>query len=336
MDEETNIALPFWKNKKIILAFLAFAVFAAAIVVFSALIFREKSKMAGKSETASDAKKTEPASSEAKKLPKMTENSSKLFVFIQDKNKQNEKQLFTVPSDFYGENVAGIENDVDYKNGNLYIIRKMSDSEDEELWRYGKKDRLGNVPEGVKLYSGKIFKFNVSPLGKYIAITTAEKEKLVIIDMKGNLLKEYNSGDLGFLDSEKNLLWFGLLEWTSDEREFWGTLGNRPIPEAVYRINSDSMEISKFSVPFDQEWDLNADSKKIIYSDCPYVQDSSSLGNFSGSGTKVNLMVYDIIKGTSAVLESAVSKCFDPKWLNKQAVEYDSPSGSGRMSRVLN
>lgn len=335
MNEKTNLTIPFPRKKKALLALAVLIALFSIIIIFSVLILRQKSEMAEKNEIAQDVKKIENAGIDEKKMSKETENSSKMFVFIKDKNKENEKQLFTVPSDFYGENVAGVENEADYKNGSLYIIRKMSDSVEKELWRYGKKDRLGSVPEGKKMYSGKIFKFNVSPLGKYIAITTAAKEKLIIIDAEGNILKEYDTKELGFLNSEMFPLWFGLLDWTSDEKEFWGTLGNKPIPEAIYRISLSNLEISKFSVPFDQEWDLNTDSKRIIYSDCPFMKDSSGSASFSGSNTQVDLIVYDVIKDTHSILESANSKCFNPKWINNQVIEYDNPNGTERTSRIV-
>lgn len=323
------------KNKKLVTAISILAVLFLIFIFFFCQILNKKSKIAGEKETLEKIKESEISVSENKKSILKSGVDSKLFVFIKEKDKENEKQLFTVPSDFYGENVSGIENEVDYINGNLYIIRKIGDSEEKELWKYGKKDGIGNVPEGIKLYTGKIFKFSVSPTGKYIAVTTNAKEKLAIIDGKGNILREYDTKELGFLDSKNISLWFGLLSWTSDEKEFWGTLSNKPIPEAIYRINFPSLEISKFSVPFDQEWDLNADGKKIVYSDCPFVKDSSNLTSFSGSNTKVDLIVYDVVMDSHSIIESADSKCFNPKWISSQVIEYDNPSGTGRKSRII-
>jgi len=165
--------------------------------------------------------------------------------------------------------------------------------------------------------------------------TTSDKKQLIIIDQDGSVMKEYNTKDLGYLDERGEPFWFGLWDWTADEKEFWGTLGNKPISEAVFKISSDSWEINKFDVPFDQEWDMNVESKKIVYSDCPVIRDADSSDRFRNSGAMVNLMVYDIISSQNTTLESANSKCFNPKWLNGQTIEYTDPNSENRMSKVI-
>jgi hypothetical protein len=334
--EETNTKIkPCWKHKKIIILVSIAALSIIGAVIFSAIVAREKSKIMGQNSAFEETKRTEEKTAETKKTAQVPESNSKLFVFLKDKNKSEEKQLFTLPQDFYSENVGGVENNVDYKNGNLYIIRKMSDSGDSELWKYGKMDKFGKIPDGTMLYSGKIFRFNVSSGGKYIAITTTAKEKLVIIDGEGNIMKEFNTQELRFFDGNGTAYWFGLWNWTRDDKEFWGTLGTKPISEALYKINTDTWTINKYVVPFDQEWDLNVNKKKIIYSDCPLVSNEASTQNLVVNGTKVNLMIYDIPSGMSSIIESTVSKCFSPKWINDDVAEYNDPVGSGKTSKII-
>jgi hypothetical protein len=324
------------RNKKIIVLSGALITVMLASIFCIVLAVREKSKQ--KNPVALEAEKKEKENVDASNSDKIpaSQKDARLFMFFEDKNKIIDKQLFTLPSDFYNENIAGIDNSIEYKDGSLYIIRRPSGSGANELWKYEKKDSFGRTPEGIRLYSGEIFKFRVSAKGKYIAVTTtSDKKQLIIIDRDGSVMKEYNTKDLGYLDEREEPFWFGLWDWTADEKEFWGTLGNKPISEAVFRISSDSWGINKFDVPFDQEWDLNVDNKKIVYTDCPVIRDSDTSDSFRNSGTKVNLMVYDVAKGQNSTLETAVSKCFNPRWINGQVIEYNNPNGDGRISKII-
>lgn len=323
------------RNKKMILLSLALIAVVIVSVFFFVLISGKNAQRKTQEIGQIEKQKKENLEADNSKKLSASQGDARLFVFFQDKNKVIDKQLFTLPSDFYNENIAGIDGSVEYKDGSLYIIRRLPGSGTNELWKYGKRDPLGKASEGKKLYSGEISKFSVSAKGRYVAVTVSDKKKLVIIDQDGSIMKEYDTAGLGYLDERGEPFWFGLWDWTADEKEFWGTLGNKPISEAVYKISSDSWEIKKYDVPFDQEWDLNVENKKIVYSDCPVIRDTDSLDRFRSSGTNVNLMVYDITSGQTSNLESATSKCFSPKWLNSQVVEYNDPNGGGRLSKII-
>lgn len=262
-------------------------------------------------------------------------DDARLFVFIQSRDKSTEKQLFTISSDFYSSNVSGIEDQIEYQNNSLYIIRKMSDSGIDELWRFGKRDQFGKALPGTKLYIGDNLAFNVSQSGKYIAVTSSDNKKLLIIDADGNLIKEYNSADLGFFDDQGAPFDFHLLDWSTDENEFWGTLGNKPLSGAIYKISVGDWEIKKYYAPLNQEWDFNADNKKIVYSDCPVGKDAASSDIFRDSETKVSLQIYDVESERNDTIDSIISKCFDPKWLNKKVIEYNNPNSDDRISKII-
>jgi len=338
MDNSQDIKIDnyYKRNKKIILLLGVFFAVILVSISFIVLSVREKSKQKNPEATQIENQpKGNADAGSSNKIP-ASQKDARLFMFFEDSNKLIDKQLFTLPNDFYNENVAGIENSIEYKNDNLYIIRRTDGLGASELWRYGKRDSFGRTPEGVRLYSGEISKFSVSAKGKYIAITTAsDKKQLIIIDQDGSIMKEYNTKDLEYLDERGEPFWFDLWDWTVDEKEFWGTLGNKPISEAVFKISSSSWEISKYNVPFDQEWDLNVNSKKIVYSDCPVIRDSDTSDTFRSSETKVNLMIYDIISSQNSTLETAIAKCFNPKWINGQVIEYNNPGGNGRTSKII-
>lgn len=264
-------------------------------------------------------------------------SDSRFFVFIKNADKDADKKLFAIPSDFYSDSAGGIEDQIEYENDRVYIIRKMDNSGGGELWRFGKKDQFGKVSPGIKLYSGNNLKFKVSPSGKYIAVTASEeKEKLSIINKDGSLAKEYSTKDLGFSDEQGFPFQFSLLDWNANENEFWGTIGNKPLAEAVYKISVENWEIKKFNFSFSQEWDFNADSRKIIYSDCPVAKNSAGAEVFRNSEAKVTLEIYDVESGQNATIDSAISKCFDPKWLSSKVIEYNNPSVDGRISKIIN
>jgi hypothetical protein len=324
--------VPFWKNRKII---LTAAVVAAVIIIFTPFYFIFwRQKINFQTQYNNLVKQQEAAE---KNAGSQKTSDSRFFVFIKNADKDSGKQLFTVPSDFYSDSAGGIEDQIEYENDRLYVVRKMDAFGGGELWRFGKKDQFGKTPPGIKLYSGNDLKFKVSPGGKYIAVTASEeKEKLSIINSDGSLIREYNTRELGFSDDQGFPFWFGLSGWNTSENEFWGTIGNKPLAEAVYKISAENWEIKKFNFSFSQEWDFNTDSGKIIYSDCPVAKNSAGAEVFRNSETKVTLEIYDVESEQRSMVDSAVSKCFDPKWLSSQVIEYNNPSGDGRISKIIN
>ncbi len=284
---------------------------------------------------------------------------SKAYVYVEN---GSSNKPFEVPVDFYNPKAGGVNVQTTNNPEELYVVRTIDPSNpggnpQYELWRYNNVITTETVggPQvvkwvGTKLYSSEFsIDFKVSPNEKYIAIITNDGNDLIFTDAEGNEIRKYDAKGLGYIDEQGNPLGFDFftsgyvsgLGWSADEGEFWGQLTPGMVGDAepIYKIDTQSWKITKYnfpSFPNPSEWDFNMPKRKIAYSNCPLTLDSYSADEFNESKQKVNLYIYDIETGTQQIIESATAKCFEPKWLRSDIIEYNSPTTSGRAFKIIN
>lgn len=275
------------------------------------------------------------------------QNSSKTDIYVKNLE-TGEVKLYIALSDIYFEHYHSCE----YHNGNLYIIRRRGyeewtdelqkyklDADEEwasaeewtdELWKY---DADG---EGTKLYSAQGLDFRVAPNERYIALQK-DLEHLIFIDSLGNLAREFTINQLTGHDKKAHAplpAYLSLLKWSDDSSEFWGDLHAGPSPQTIYRITVASWQTTLYDVsklPIYWEYDLNANIAKLVYSDCPAIYDVDGREEFINSQQQVTLFIYDFSNQSTQVIATAVAKCFNPKWLDDNTIEYNHPSEDRRI-----
>ena len=248
-------------------------------------------------------------------------------------NTTGEETFFTTLEDVAVNQYPG-----EYHNGNVYIVKEIgydpgTDDQDwtNELWKY---DANAN---GTKIFENKGISFRVSPDERYIAIRYLPEgadmitgEKLAFFDSQGNLAQEFSSQQ--FRVEQARL---SLQEWSDDSSALWVSLHHvGPRPQAFVKINVDSWQpdIYIFSgFPVGSEYDLNANAAKLVYSDHPVFFDVTSAQEFADGINTVTLFVYDFNTQSEQVIATSVSKLFNPRWIDDHTIEYDNPSGDGKI-----
>jgi hypothetical protein len=224
----------------------------------------------------------------------------------------------------------------EYHNGSLYIIRRMgntgADNPDwsDELWRY---DSRG---QGTKLYSKQGLDFRVAPDEKNIAVCYVDvwESVLFFLDPAGKPVREFlpDPGD------KPGSYYNWPLQWSDDSSTFWGVLAIRPAPQFFYKITAVDWRIEEFPVALlgiGDEYDLNPNTGKLVYSNYPIFYDADLAQKFKDSGKKVQLYVYDLTTKVRQLVAVSKVKEFHPKWVDDRTVEYDDPNADRRITAQM-
>ena len=261
-------------------------------------------------------------------LKENPQDNSKTDVYLKNLDNDQEELFITLPN-VYSQHYHNSE----YHQGSLYIIRRMGDDSSangdwsDELWKYGSQKK------GTKMYSGKGIDFRVAPNEKYIAV---QNEKLTMIDQNSQVVHAYAFNNLSLDDNQD--LQVGLLKWSDNSKQFWGDLFLTAYPQTFYRINTNSWEIDKYDVSklgFSDDYDLNGNNGKIVYSDYSAMFDASTAQEYGQSGAKVNLVVYDLQTKTQTQIATSITKEFKPKWIANDVIEYNNPTGDDRVEKTV-
>jgi hypothetical protein len=230
----------------------------------------------------------------------------------------------------------------EYHGDNLYIIRRIGYDQNaaepdpnwtDELWRYS-ADGVG-----VNLYSAKGLDFRVAPGEAFIAVEGSDNiigSKVTFLDEQGNPLKEFLPPQLAAGNEDMSA---GLMDWSSDGSVFWTrTGGPGPTPLYLDRITVPGWQLTVYGLlgtPIRAEFDLNTDTGWLVFSDYPVFFAQMMAEEFEASGEAVTLYTYAL--DTQDLHSVAVSKAkkFEPVWLDGATIEYNDPSGEGRLSYSL-
>jgi hypothetical protein len=254
-------------------------------------------------------------------------DQSKTDIYLQN-SFTNDRTFFITLDSVYSEHYHLGE----FHNGNLYIIRRMGyrgENWSDELWRY---DSQGN---GEKLFSEKGLDFRVASNGALIAIAYQSAQdnanKIAFISTTGEVLQELTLDPTGnYLDQPG--------QWSEDNTQFWGELELGPTPKLIYQISISSWKIKKYDVSqltIGDEFELNPNSGKIVYSDYPVFFAVDEKQQFLASGKEVKLFLYDLNTQNNQLIDTSITKAFSPKWLDNFTIEYDDPKGEKRIMETI-
>lgn len=258
-------------------------------------------------------------------------------IYIQNVQTGEEK-FFVTLSDSRG----GYHNS-EYRAGNLYVIRRTSNSNDpnwtDQLWKYS------NPSNGKAIFSEKGLDFRAALDGSIIAIPSGYNE-LTFINNSGSVLKQFSINDLQLLSDPSysptvsvNIMSNSKGNWSKDNNMFWGIVGVGPDIYNFYQVDVPKWKVYKYDSPrgdFGQnEMDLNVNTGKIVYSDFPLFFDGGEYDKFVASKKPVTLFVYGLKTGAKNVITTSNGKPFNPKWVDDNTIEYNNPNGSDRLKYLI-
>jgi hypothetical protein len=182
------------------------------------------------------------------------------------------------------------------------------------------------------LISKKGLDFRVAPNETVIAVHYNESEgnRLVFINTNGDVLQEFKNVGGDYTNSPQ--------KWSDDGSVYWGALSMGPVPTSFYKVSLAARQMSIYDLSqlkIGDEYDLNANTAGLVYSDYPVMFDADTAQNFINSGKTVTLFFYDLNGHAKLIVATSITKAFKPVWLDDKTIEYDDPNGEGRMLFVL-
>ena len=250
-------------------------------------------------------------------------------VYLQDPQTAQESFFITL-TDIYQGHYHGTE----YHNGNLYIIRRTGGDTGyetnpnwtDELWRYG-QDK-----QGQKLYSVRGLDFRVSTDEKLITIIT--NDEFDLLDNSGAKIKTFPSNEVQ-INPDKSPM-FGFLGWGLNSIWLDNTFG--PTLAGAVKIDTQNFKVTKYDLSglkTGVEFAINPSKEELVLSDYPAIFDADTAKKFEQDKTKVSLTVYNLQTKTQRLIATATAKKFAPKWLDQNTLEYNDPSGTGRLTKQI-
>lgn len=260
-------------------------------------------------------------------LKENPQDSNKTDVYLKNLESNTETFFMTIP-DVYTQHYHNSE----YHNGNLYIIRRIGydgypdETWTDELWRYESQKN------GTKLYSTKGIDFRVNEDESLIAIIT--NEALVLLDNSGRTLKSFQSTEV-IANPETNSM-FGFLAWGQDSIWLANKFGSRLT--GLAKVDTKKYTVSKYDLAnllVGNELAINVYSEKLAFSNYPALLDVNNAEKYEKSGAKVNLKIYDLNTGTQQLVATSITKKFEPKWIDKNTLEYNDPNSGNRVQKII-
>jgi hypothetical protein len=256
-----------------------------------------------------------------------TSDPSKGMVYLEDPA-TGERSPYLDLSDLYSDHYHPVE----YQAGNLFVIRRFDytgpgdDDWRSELWVY---DAAKN---GSMVFASKSLDFRASPDGMTIAVS--DNERLYLMDTGGNAFAQLSAPQLaGSLTGAQDAS-IDLEGWSNDGTRFWGNLSAASQVLGFYKTNATGGEVKSYDlsgVPFSvQEYALNPNNGKIVFSDYPRFFDADSAERFNGSGTTVTLYLLDLNGMVLTSIVTNTAAMFNPKWGDDEHVQYDDPGIPGQ------
>ena len=189
------------------------------------------------------------------------------------------------------------------------------------------------------MYSIKGLDFRVASNEKTIALTGGNVnskigEQFIFLNDSGEEIKRYNVKDLLTGKESKDYIpMIGLLKWSDDSENLWGVLAEGGWIETIFSINISNWEVKKYitgNLPLGLEFELNANRGLLLFSDYPVLLDVFSESEYDSSKKSVKLYIYDLDAQRQQTISTSITKRFNPKWLDDNTIEFDSPNGNGR------
>lgn len=256
-------------------------------------------------------------------------DKTKSDIYLKD-SKTGQETFYITLSDI----ARGHYHNAEYHNGNLYTLHRTGGNTGyqtnpnwtDELWRYNQQK------QGQKLYSVRGLDFRVSDDEKMIAIITNEEFNL--LNNSGNKIKTFQSSEV--VTNPQNSPRFGFLAWGPNIIWLDNTLG--PSLTGLAKINTTNYMVIKYDLSellAGPEFTINVYKEKIAFSNYPAMFDVDSVQEYKRSGSKVNLIVYDLNSKSQQTIATSITKKFESKWLDESTLEYNNPNGTDRITKQI-
>lgn len=260
-------------------------------------------------------------------IKEVSVDNSKSDVYLKDRS-TGEETLFITLADVYREHYHSAE----FHNGNLYIITRTGeglgyqDNTDwiDVLWRYNSQK------QGQKLYSFQGLDFRVSSDEKYIAVF--DNKVLTLLDKQGSIVKTFSNKELTSVPEGSPSI--GFLKW--ELGAIWLDNTSGPSLVGLIKIDLSSYDVTTYdlsNLPSSTEYDLNTKKRLLAFSDYPALFDVEGARDYEQSGKEVHLIVYDLKTKSQLQVASSVTKRFKQSWIDDATLEYDNPTGEGRLTK---
>lgn len=260
-------------------------------------------------------------------LKENPQDSDKTDVYLKNLD-SNAEAFFMTITDVYSQHYHSSE----HHNGNLYIIRRAGydgypdETWSDELWRYDSQKN------GIKLYSTKGIDFRVNEDESLIAITT--NKTFILLDNSGKTLKQFQSSEV-IANPEASPM-FSFLEWGQNSIWLDNTFG--PSLTGLVKIDTKTYSVNKYDLtdlPAGPEFTINVYAEILAFSNYPALFDVDSAEDFKNSGEKVNLQIYDLTTNRLQLMATSIAKRFEPKWIDKNTLEYNDPNSESRVQKII-
>lgn len=262
-------------------------------------------------------------------LKENPQDSYKTDVYLKNIDSGNE-ELYMTLADVVTQEEHYHSNE--YHNGNIYLIKRIGydgypdETWSDELWRYNLQK------EGTRLYSTKGIDFRVNEGESLIAIITNEELKL--LNNNGKLLKSFQSAEV--IANPQDSPMFGFLAWGQNAVWLDNTFG--PSLMGLAKVDTNTYAVTKYNLqdlPAGPEFTINVYSEKLAFSNYPALFDVDSAREYEESGAKVNLQIYDLMTNEHQQIATSITKRFDPKWVNRNTLEYNDPNSDSRTQKII-
>ena len=222
----------------------------------------------------------------------------------------------------------------EYHNGNIYLIHRTGGSDGpqtnpnwtDELWKY-------DLNKNSKfIFSVQGLDFRVSGDERFTTIMT--NDFFYLLDSTGKKLKTFSDKDIKIFPDKSPL--YGFTAWGTDE--IWLSNAFGPNINALVKISLINYSITQYdlsNLQIGSEYDYNPSSQKLVFSTYPAIYDSISFDEYIQSGSKVSLFLYDLNDKTKTQIAEAITKRFNPVWVNENTLEYNNPLGENKISKIF-
>jgi len=340
-----------FKNKKLLVGLI---IIIAIIAVFWQINYqrKEKTNSGFRNECL---KENEEASYEIKeKKRSLGDSEAVATIFIKDKNMNIIKRSFKI------DNVWRVADPIEIHKCGVYVIRlfnydpnktKQDIGYRDEIWRYNYGGSgtsfilLSEKPKEFVSYYSPIFR--VSPDEKYIVLEKGylgqEDYSLVIKDLKtkenvfvlsANSISKKYPNIVGVFD---------LLNWSDDNRYFWGSISEGAYVNGYFRIDTQNWKTDIFEAPDGAMGgsDLNINTGYLtiqpgqVWTGFSDIEEELK-AQYKKEGKKSSLYIYNLFTKEKLLVAETEEPLwwFEAKWISDTELEYELPTGEKEIYKI--
>lgn len=207
--------------------------------------------------------------------------------------------------------VATHPHPAEYHRKSLYVLQQGK--KNMELWKYSDN-------RSALLATGKFLSFRTSNDDKYCLVT--DGKTLSIITTSGKQTLSYKR----FLGRSEigTATGISLIKWSTNDKLLWGAVQTGRQTTSLWSFDRNTWKIERYPVralAMSGEYALHTETLRLLYTTPA-----------KPNKRKLSLRWYDLQKNTGGEIVSANVGYYDPRWLDKNNIDFVPPS---RKKRVL-